>query len=59
MVNLINNKKLGVRIMEITKEFKGLIDEGYRYKIEGNLISIESLIINLDKPLHVSFPTRS
>ena len=40
--------------MEITKEFKGLIDEGYRYKIEGNLISIESLIINLDKPLHVS-----
>mgnify|MGYP001255010796 CR=1 FL=1 len=37
----------------ITREYPGLIDEGYRYKIEGNLSTQASIDIQLDKGLFV------
>lgn len=37
----------------ITREYPGLIDEGYRYKIEGNLSSQASIDIQLDNGLFV------
>jgi len=39
--------------MKITKDY-GLLDEGYRYRINGDLISETSIKIELDKPLFVS-----
>ena len=40
--------------MIITKEHKGLIDEGYRYKYEGSLEVSGTLEIKLDKGLYVT-----
>ena len=40
--------------MIIDKNYKGLIDEGYRYKIEGDIETTEFLKINLDKGLYVT-----
>jgi len=40
--------------MRIDKDYKGLIDEGYRYKIEGDIITTESLVIDLNKGLYVT-----
>lgn len=40
--------------MLIDKNYKGLIDEGIKYRIEGDLKTDESLEINLDKWLYVS-----
>ena len=40
--------------MKITKKTKGIIDEGWRYKYEGDLISDEEIEIDLDKGLYVT-----
>ena len=40
--------------MKIDKDYKGLIDEGYRYKIEGDIKTTENLVIDLDKGLFVT-----
>ena len=41
--------------MKILKTDKRLINEGYRYKIEGELVSDESIdLTDLDKPLYVT-----
>ena len=40
--------------MVINKKYKGLIDEGWRYKIEGDIETTEELEIDLDKGLYVS-----
>ena len=40
--------------MRIDKDYKGLIDEGYRYKIEGDIKTTENLVIDLDKGLFVT-----
>ena len=39
--------------MVIDKKYKGLIDEGWRYKIEGNIATTEGLEIDLDKGLYI------
>jgi hypothetical protein len=40
--------------MVINKKYKGLIDEGYRYKIEGDIETTEGLETDLDKGLYVT-----
>ena len=41
--------------MKITKTDERLIDEGYRYKIEGDLISDKEIdLMDLDKPIYVT-----
>ena len=40
--------------MKIDKNYKGLIDEVWRYKIEGNIETVEGLEIDLDKSLYVT-----
>ena len=37
----------------ITKDYQGIVDDGYRYKLNGNLISATSIDIQLDKGLYV------
>ena len=40
--------------MIIDKEFKGLADEGYRYRYDGGIVSAGSIEIKLDKGLYVT-----
>jgi hypothetical protein len=37
----------------ITKGYQGLVDDGYRYRLDGNLISDTNIDIQLDKGLYV------
>ena len=41
--------------MKILKTDKRLVDEGYRYKIDGDLMSVECIdLTDLDKPIYVT-----
>ncbi|MCK5610516.1 hypothetical protein KAR91_52065 [Candidatus Pacearchaeota archaeon] len=40
--------------LTVTKDYKGIIDEGWRYKIEGSLVAEGHLEFKLNKPVYVT-----